>query len=265
MDVDPGALAAACERRTDQLVEALGALAEPALLAPSSLPGWSQLTIVCHLRYGAEALGAMTEATLAGRPASYYPEGRATQRPGTLEPRPGERPGDAVESLAAASASLHERWRALDARQWDLGLTEPPDNPDLGPMPLATLALLRLTEVEVHGTDLALGLPDWSDVFVQAALPLRVARLWTRQRAGNATDGSWLLVAEDGPAHLVVVRDGALTEAGPADPGATATARIEATSRDLVALLLGRPTRRPLRFAGDSDLARAFTSAFPGP
>jgi hypothetical protein len=58
---------------------------------------------------------------------------------------------------------------------------EPSDRKDLGQTPLGLLALLRLTEVEVHGTDRDIGLPDWSDIFVSTALHRRLTWLNTRR------------------------------------------------------------------------------------
>ena len=154
--------------RTAQIVTALLDLADRDLAAPSELPGWSRLTIACHLRYGAGALSNMTDATLHGCPASYYPDGRAQQRPGTLRPDHGEPAHAVVHSLAAHSARLDQMWSAVGPEHWNHAVVEPSDNPDLGLIPLSRLPLLRLTEVEVHGSDLALGLGDWSTTFVDA-------------------------------------------------------------------------------------------------
>jgi maleylpyruvate isomerase len=214
--VNPDDLVAACVRRTDAIVAALDR--DDVLSGPSILPGWDRLTVACHLRYGAEALGRITDAALAGEPVAYYPSGRSSQRPGTLHPRAGESPLEVVASLAEASAALHDRW--ADVADWDVVAHEPDDNPDLGDQPLATFLLLRLTEVEVHGTDLDVGLPDWSPEFVIAAMPMRVARSDTR------IDGRWTLVATDGESWEVGT--------GPN------RGRIEASRRDLMALLLGR-------------------------
>ena len=46
---------------------------------------------------------------------------------------------------------------------------------------------------------------------------------------------------------------------------AEARATIEASSRDLLALLLGRPFLSQPRLAGDVAFGEAFTAAFPGP
>lgn len=260
MAADPQELLAAVVARTDEIVTALG---EHDLEAPSALPGWSRLTIACHLRYGAAALARMTEQAVAGEPTAYYPGGRDREREATLRPLPGESPGDVVASLAHEGARLQARWASLAAGQWRTAVVESADDPDLGTLPLASLLLLRLTEVEVHGTDLEIGLADWSRPFVEAALPFRLDRLALR-RPVEVDDGAWLLRASDGPTWLVTVR-GTSVESRPADPADAAAATIEGTSRDLLALLLGRPPREPLRFAGADDVARSFSATFPGP
>lgn len=263
-------LAAAVARRTGEVVDALAACegARPGLAGPSGLPGWSRLTIACHLRYGALALGRMTEAALAGRPAAYYPEGRERQRDETLVPGPDESPAGVVRSLAGHGEALDRAWAGLTDEQWARTVDEPAGRRDLGPVPLLRLALLRLTEVEVHGTDLDLGLGEWSDTFVSLALPDRIDWLNVRRSNHRVVDdrleGSWLLVADDGPAYRVSVRGGAV-ESRPASTAEPAVAVIEAASRDLLALLLGRPFRQEPRYRGDQAFGRAFGRAFPGP
>jgi maleylpyruvate isomerase len=242
--------------RTGALVDALDGAD---LRAPSKLPGWSRLTIACHLRYGAEAFAWMTADAVAGRPTSYYPAGRATQRPGTLEPRADERPIDVVSSLRDASAALDDAWAAVD--DWSTAVTEPADNPDLGTLDLGRLPLARLTEIEVHGTDLGLGLGPWSEVLVRHALPMRLEWLNTRRSNHRQVDvtirASWLLVATDGPVRQIVAVNGPAVRSFPAADTEEVDAVIEGTGRELLALLLGRA---PVGFAPE-----AFARALPGP
>jgi uncharacterized protein (TIGR03083 family) len=258
----------AAASRARSIVECLSELDDTALLSASELPGWSRLTIACHLRYGANALRAMTESTLMGRPAAYYPEGRAVQRPGTLTPLPGETPHAVIASLATAGEELHRLWSSLDPSEWNREITEPPRNVDLGPVPLSRLPLMRLTELEVHGTDLGAGLGDWGELFVLVVLPLRLDWLPTRRTNHRDFDreikGSWLLVATDGPTYRVSV-DGIHVESQRARPDSAATSTITAPSRDLLALLLGRPFRTPAIISGDTQFGTAFSAAFPGP
>jgi len=264
--IESSEVQAAIARRTADIVEALLDLDEEGLTVRSELPGWSRLTIGCHLRYGAEALRRMTGATLAGRSTAYYPEGRDRQRPGTLVPHDGERPRDVVDSLALHSRMLAQAWSAVDAAGWSREINEPADNPDLGPVTLTQLALLRLTEVEVHGSDLNVHLGEWSAPFVTMTLPMRLERLSRRtvDRGDGSLEGSWLLVASDGPTYRVSVANG-VVESTPAVSRAPARAVLEATSRDLLALLLGRPFRRAPRITGDLPFGEAFSAVFPGP
>jgi len=254
--------------RTAEIVAALRTQDDAALLGPSELPEWSVLTIACHLRYGAATLRRMTEGALSGDPVAFYPEGREGQRPGTLTPDEGEGPLDVIDSLAHHSDELHRRWSTLGAGEWNRQLIEPPGKPDLGPMGLHQLPVLRSTEVEVHGSDLGLGLSDWGGLFVRTALPARLDRLNVRRTNHRPFDasiqGSWLLVATDGPSYLVTVR-GTEVESVPAPPATPATAAIEASSRDLLALLLGRAFLRVPRITGDTEFGAAFSAAFPGP
>jgi hypothetical protein len=64
--------AAEVARRTGEVVAALDAVDESALLGPSALPGWSRLTIACHLRYGAQAHVRVTGAALRGEPRTGH-------------------------------------------------------------------------------------------------------------------------------------------------------------------------------------------------
>ncbi|MHB1516684.1 MAG: hypothetical protein ACYCVN_09920 [Acidimicrobiales bacterium] len=56
-----------------------------------------------------------------------------------------------------------------------------------------------------------------------------------------------------------------MVDSYPARPDPVATAAIEATSRDLLALLLGRPFIEAPRIVGDLEFGGAFHAAFPGP
>jgi uncharacterized protein (TIGR03083 family) len=267
-DHDRRALIPIVARRTGRIVASLRELDPDDLLAPSQLPGWSRLTIACHLRYGAEASARMTSAALVGDPAAFYPEGRSHQRPSTLFPRSGEPPGAVIDSLAHRSGLLEALWSGLDEAAWRLDVVEPQDNPDLGTVDVERLLLLRLTEVEVHGCDLGLGLPDWDEQFVRFVLRMRLAWLntrWTNHRqADDELEGSWLLVGSTAPAYRITLEH-SVVESAPAPRGDPARSVIEGTNRDLLALLLGRPTIEPLRITGDLAFGEAFTAVFPGP
>ncbi len=262
----PPELVDAVERATTDLLRVLEALSPADIVAPSRLPGWSRCTIVCHLRYGAAASARMTEDALAGRVTAFYPDGRDRQRPGTLALASGESAADACRSLRAESGRLGRLWSSVPDGEWGTVVREPAGNPDLGDIDLATLALLRLTEVEVHGADLDVGLDRWSDAFVAAALPVRLARLDRQRRVGPddpLVGTTWWLRPVDGPAHAVTLGPDR-TDVRPATGARAPDAVVEGTAADLLALLLGRPAPT-VTYGGDVERARAFARAYGGP
>lgn len=174
---------------------------------------------------------------------------------------------DVIESLQEECRQLDGLWHVATIEQWRLAVDEPKDNPDLGSITLSTLALLRLTEVEVHGFDLDLDLSPWSETFVAAALPMRLHRLTTRRSNHRVADrsiiGAWALRATDGSTFLVSADDDVVVEEKTEPVAADAT--IIGTSRDLLAFVLGRLPLASLKIEGDESHAKAFLAAFPAP
>ena len=268
---DSPAIAAAVEARHTELVTALTALDEAAFDASSSLPGWSRLTVVSHLRYGAEASERLVADTLAGRATAFYPGGRELDRPASLRPRQGESARDVVRSFAAASGRLDNALRRLDPPRWELTIEELATARDLGPITLRTVALLRLTEVEVHGSDLDLGggLDRWSETFCAAALPMRLRWLETRRsnHRAIATDlsGSWRLTVIDGPSFQVTLDGDRVRVVESPVSGPSPGPEIAGSGADVLGFLLGRTPLERLRVRGDLDAASRFLAAFPPP
>lgn len=261
------AVAAAVKDRHTELVTLLGDCDERGLTAPTKLPGWDRLTILCHLRYGAEANARMTKDILEGKPTAFYPGG-PEQRPATLVPRSGESASDLVASLAERSAFLDAVWTKIADSEWELPLLEPGENQDLGAITLGHLVVLRLTEVEVHGTDLDIAASDWSDVFVRAALPMRVHWLAERRPHPEIADhtirGTWVLAPDDGETYSITASsEGVAVDIG--DTVGAEVARLHGTRRSLLAFLLGRASIARLDVSGNSDLASRFHQAFPPP
>jgi uncharacterized protein (TIGR03083 family) len=265
---DAPALARAAGARAAEIVDRLRGLRPEQLGALSALPGWSRLTIACHLRYGAVASSRMTTEAQAGRTTAFYPGGRTEDRPATLQPQRGEAPADVVADLARASIGLADVWSGLSADAWGTPVREPAGAADLGPIDLATLAMLRLTEVDVHGSDLGLGLEAWSDPLLDLGLPFRVA--WAARRARHgapgapARTGRWVLAATDGPTFRLSATEEGVT-AEKTDRAEAGDAVVKGSRRDLLALLLGRPPVGRLAYAGQVERARRFRDAFPGP
>jgi Mycothiol maleylpyruvate isomerase N-terminal domain len=235
------------------------------LLAPSALPEWSRLTIACHLRYVAEAMLRVTDAARLGTVALMYPGGRDADRPLSLVPRRGETPAHVVESLRATAAELESRWSNLPLSMWTDEFTEV----DHGTLLFSRWLALRLTEVEIHSTDVGVHAgPDclqWSESFVRLLLPLRVAwllRARERSDADLSSGGCWVLGAG---AHRWFVRSDVgsrVVSVGVEGPFSDAVV-LTADDRTLLALLLGRDGDYVAGVLGPQ--AKLFKSAFPGP
>ncbi len=269
-------LTRAIGNRQQEIVARLSSLGRDELRGESRLSGWDRLTIACHLRYGARASRRMTIESSDGSPTSFYPQGRDHDRPRSLEPAAGESDGDVIASLKLESQRLQALWAGLDESRWQHQLHEPPDRPDLGSVSLWTLAMLRLTEVEVHGLDLDLDLSPWSPTFIDGALPMRLHWLPSRRSNNRITDqtidGTWAVAATDGPTFIIRAQGAAVavTEAAPGkirpgDPGQAADVVLYGTSQQLLAFILGRLPLSELDIAGDHHLATRFLAAFPAP
>lgn len=230
---------------------------------PSKLDGWSRLMVLAHMRYVASAMRRMTEGALVGRSEAMYPGGRATLRPRTIVPSAGETVDALVASLHHETTALDDLWQGLSIDDWQLRI----DEPDHGTIPISQLLVLRLTETEVHGTDLGfVSLDSWDELFVEVVVPLRFAwldRSRKRPDADLSVTGSWLF--SDSREHWLVLADGIEVGAYHADADTRAQCRLTASRRDLLAFLLGRPSVGSIARSGDVDLADGFKAAFPGP
>ena len=261
-------IARAIAASQSSIARALEDVDDDGLLAPSLLPEWDRLTVICHIRYGATAIDRMVRAALAGETALFYPGGRAEQRPGTLRPSPGESPRDVVASFVECSAQLDATLAAVSEDDWAIEAHEPAGTYDIGTQTVEQLAVLRLTEVEVHAGDLLLGLDKWSPTFVEHGLPLRFERL--AQRLANqppidfSFEGTWLLRTVEGEAWTVTLEP-RRAEVRSADYDTRSDATITASRRDMLAFLLGRPLETEAVYGGDVEFAAAFRTAFPGP
>lgn len=261
-------VAAAVAVRQSEIDRALAELDARQLRGASHLPGWDRLTIACHLRFGALASERMTIETLAGAATAFYPNGRSRQRDATLRPDQGESAADVASSLSEIFGRLDRLWAGIDDHEWATEISEPTNNQDLGTITLWNLALLRLTEVEVHGHDLDLSLSPWSITFVEAALPTRLTWLPTRrsnhQTADHSIDGTWALAATDGPTFRVIA-SGAHVEVDAVAATPQVDATIAGTSSELLAFILGRAPLDALQVRGDHTHAASFLKAFPAP
>ena len=262
MDTDLGAqdaitLLPVVERATDRIAHVV---ADQQLQPgqPSLLPGWTIANVLSHLWYGAVASLRMTEHVLEGHgEVDFYPGGPA-EREESIRSGDTLLPDALVQRLREASNELAATWGQLHARDWNRTFVEP----RLGPIALTRLVALRLTELEVHHTDMGTGYDpeDWEPTFVDRCLPLRVAWLphhRTRSDANLSINGRWCLHVHHGPSWIVAANG----QHAQVEPGEDETARkLAGSGEQVLAMLLGRTAH----VEPAEELAR-FKQAFPGP
>ncbi len=237
-------------KRSEEVHRALAGLSPEQLEEPSALEGWSRLALLCHLRYGAQATRQMTIAGLSGRAAAFYPAGREQQRPGTLRPGREETTRDVIDSFARETDLLQEVWQRVALADWSLPVFELGETASELSMDLTRLALLRLTEVEVHGTDLNAGLGPWSTVFGPAVIALAASLIETWP--GGA--GVWLLRPHQAAEQTVVVNADGSVEGRPVRASDVPDVVVTGPPNSMVAVLFGRAPISSLDFSGDTSL-----------
>jgi maleylpyruvate isomerase len=264
-----GSLLTALDVATDDLSASLARASAFELGEPSLLEGWSRAHVVAHLANVAAALVRMTHDALADRSTSMYPDGRAL-RDAEIESVAAQPWEDLHAWFVQSTGALTNTWHSVPWERWGQPFTES----ELGSMQFGRLVGLRLTEVEVHHADLAVGFGprEWSPALTRTCLPLRVAslgRLRRRPDADHTINGSWVLECDELDQRWSVhanhgeVRIDEIEQSDHDRP--TADVVLRGSALDLTAVLLGRQDPAMLAVSGDTARAGAFKRAFPGP
>jgi len=212
----PSAVREAVRAGHGRLITLVAGLGEEQARGASDLPGWSRAHVLTHLTDLARAFTRQTRAALAGQLVEVYDGGRPG-RDASIEAGSARPATVLVADLRAACTELDQLWAHLEPDQWSL----PSRYRDAT---LHEVLLCRWREVEVHASDLALGLTpsDWTPQLCSHLLAFLAPRV---------------------PAGLrLSVVD--------AEPGATRTtgtgAAVTGHLPDLAAWLAGRTSGSPL-------------------
>jgi maleylpyruvate isomerase len=152
---------------TQRLLDAARVLPEPALRAPSLLPGWSRAHVVAHLARGADAMRNLLIGARARQQRPAYASVQA--RDDDIEASAAQPPRDLMTDLADSAMALRTIVRQLPDEAWSFRVR----TLDSEPFPAAELLTRRLVEVELHHCDLGIGYDaaNWPASFAQASLP----------------------------------------------------------------------------------------------
>jgi maleylpyruvate isomerase len=155
---------------------------------PSLLPGWTRGHVVNHLARNAEAMVRRVEAAKQGEMIEQYPGGVAG-RAAEIEAGADRCANDLIADVVDWSDRLDGCFVTLDDDGWALPVRSLQGEVH----PVARLPFRRWREVEVHLVDLGLGTGpgDWSEAFVDRALPSLLASVEHRTDRRMLT--AWLL------------------------------------------------------------------------
>ncbi|GAB3124636.1 maleylpyruvate isomerase family mycothiol-dependent enzyme [Streptomyces calidiresistens] len=179
----PEAELAALADAGNRLLAHLDDLSDAAVVAPSSLPGWTRGHVVAHLARNADALGEV----LAGRPMYASAEARDED----IERGAPRSAAEHLTDLRDAGARLEEALRRTPDDRWGdtvelrNGVTDT----------VSSLPWRRWLEIELHLVDLDLGytVADLPGDFTDRALP------WLARRFADHPDVEPIEIrAEDG-------------------------------------------------------------------
>lgn len=136
---------------TEFLVQAVDALPDDALRAPSALPGWNRTHVVAHVARNAEALVRLATWARTGVETPMYPS--AEQRAADIEASAANPVEVLRRELVSTADQLDAALAALDATTWEAQVRSA-----LGrPMPARELPWMRVREVWLHTVDLGSG------------------------------------------------------------------------------------------------------------
>lgn len=195
---------------TEFLVQAVDALPDDALRAPSALPGWTRAHVVAHVARNAEALVRLATWARTGVETPMYagPE----QRNADIE-ETSRHPAEVLRrELATTAEDLDAALAALDATTWEAVVRSAQGRA----IPATEVPWMRVREVWLHAVDLGSGATtaDLPPDVVDALLDDVTAALSGRDGCPDATltptdrSRSWPLagggVQVHGPASTVL-------------------------------------------------------------
>lgn len=162
---------------THRLVVAVEGMSEEEAAGPSLLPGWTRGHVITHVARNADALRNLLYWAWTGVETPAYR--RASQREADIEEGAGRAVDDLRDDLAESAEAFAAEAEMLSDAAWrhDVRMFD-------GPVFSAALILpRRLTEVELHHTDLGLGYKaaDWTPRFAALRLPEPMAS-WREER-----------------------------------------------------------------------------------
>ncbi|MCH7232286.1 maleylpyruvate isomerase family mycothiol-dependent enzyme [Glycomyces sp. L485] len=177
MTTERAELLSALQVATNRLVAAVGRLTDDEVRRPSLLPGWTRGHLLTHVARNADAMRNLLDWARTGIETPAYV--RAEARDADIEAGAGRSADDLRDDVAESAEAFAAEAESLTDAAWrtEVRVLD-------GPLFSAALLLpRRLTEVELHHTDLDIGYKaaDWTGKFARMELP-EPMRSWREER-----------------------------------------------------------------------------------
>jgi maleylpyruvate isomerase len=159
---------------TERLLKAAARLGDADMRAPSRLPGWTRGHVLTHIARGGNALTNLLTWARTGVETPAYRSQEA--RDADIEAGAGRPAAELLADVAESAAAFRAAVSGMPDDAWSFPVRGP-----VGPdFPAAQLLARRLTEIELHHTDLDIGYgpADWPSEFATMELdePMRSLR-----------------------------------------------------------------------------------------
>ncbi len=189
----------ALEAATSRYLDALTALDDDAMRAPSLLAGWSRGHVVTHLARNADAMVNVLTGVRQGEVRAMYPS--QEQRNTDIDSGAVRSCEELCTEARTTCLAVLEAARAVGPEQWDSPVRR---TPGAETFPVRNIPSSRLLELEVHHADLAIGYSwqDWDGAFADAVVT-RIQGERTQEPSAvlrsTDTDGLWKIGPGQGP------------------------------------------------------------------
>jgi maleylpyruvate isomerase len=206
-------------RAHERLLATAGALTDDQVRDPSLLPGWTRAHVLTHIARNADGLRNLLIWAQTGVETPQYAS--RDERDEQIEAGAGRTAAELAADVEGSALAFCEQAREVAGDAWDAEVRG-----FRGPAHPAWLTLhRRLTEVEVHHVDLALGYSpqDWEDWFVTDMLYQATARI------AEHADAPAVTVTDAGSGRQFLLRQDARSDR-----------EITGNGAELLAWLLGR-------------------------
>jgi len=172
-----------CAAAHQRLLAALETLTDEQCRGTTALPGWTRGHVLNHLARNADSHVHLLQCASRGEVGEQYPGGAAARNAG-IEDGAGRSAQQLVADVRRGIYALEAQWAATNAEGWQgEGV-----NSAGAAIPMSDIVFLRWREVEVHTSDLDLGVTwqQWSAEYVRYELERQVM-LWRSRKSMGMT------------------------------------------------------------------------------